>query len=101
VRLIEYILQPLEAFFRSTNHDYKRFNYLGEWHSHHSFELIPSREDHLTMMQIANDPAVGANFVVLLIVKSEMEELESGLTVYCPTTQPFAGIVVREGAELS
>ena len=36
IRFIEEIIGPLRDFFSSTRHDYTRFNYLGEWHSHHS-----------------------------------------------------------------
>jgi len=69
VRLLEDVLRPLAAFFRVTGHNYRRYNYLGEWHSHPSFALKPSQPDIQTMRDIVDDPAVGANFVVLLIVK--------------------------------
>src|SRR2546426_158241 len=49
VRIVAEILAPLRAFFDATKHDYTRFNYLGEWHSHHSFLLEPSGQDHITM----------------------------------------------------
>jgi hypothetical protein len=51
------------------NHDYRRFNYVGEWHSHPSFEPEPSSRDDTSMREIVQDPKVGANFVALLIVK--------------------------------
>jgi integrative and conjugative element protein (TIGR02256 family) len=57
----------LEKFFARTGADYTRFNYMGEWHSHPSFEPTPSPEDLQTMQSIVEDPAVGANFVTLLI----------------------------------
>lgn len=69
VRRIEDAIGKLCLFFQKTDHDYRRFNYLGEWHSHPSFEPIPSRTDDLSMLQIIQDESVGANFVVLLIVK--------------------------------
>ena len=59
----------LRKFFANTRDEYTRFNYLGEWHSHPSFEPSPSETDMLTMQSIINDPAVGANFLVLLIAK--------------------------------
>ena len=55
VRLVQGVLAPLKAFFQATRHDYRRFNYLGEWHSHHSFALTPSGTDHDTMSAIIND----------------------------------------------
>ena len=59
----------LEAFFKKTGKDYARFNYLGEWHSHPKFEVIPSSDDVRTMRSIVSDPAVGANFAVLIIIR--------------------------------
>src|SRR5437879_6060944 len=85
VRIVAEILAPLRAFFDATKHDYARFNYLGEWHSHHSFELSPSGRDHMAMYEIVMDPQVGARFVVLLLIKlSDREQLDGGVTVYQP-----------------
>src|SRR3954454_23962035 len=39
-------------FFRKTNYQYSKYNYLGEWHSHPSFELSPSSRDIQTMLEI-------------------------------------------------
>ena len=69
VRRIEDAIGRLRTFFHQTGHDYTRFNYLGEWHSHPSFAPYPSETDDLSMLQIVQDEAVGANFAVLLIVK--------------------------------
>lgn len=69
VRLIEEAAGRLKRFFRNTNKNYTRFNYIGEWHSHPSFEPFPSGRDHRSMRDIISDASVGANFVVLLIVK--------------------------------
>lgn len=73
VRRIEDAMGRLRAFFQQTEHDYTRFNYLGEWHSHPSFTPYPSRTDDLSMLQIVQDEEVGANFAVLLIAKLELE----------------------------
>lgn len=69
VRRIEDAIGKLRAFFQQTGHDYIRFNYLGEWHSHPSFAPCPSRTDDMSMLEIVQDETVGANFAVLLIVK--------------------------------
>jgi proteasome lid subunit RPN8/RPN11 len=69
VRSVSMFLGPLTMFFGDTQHDYRRFNYLGEWHSHPSFPAVPSAGDISTMREIANDSSVGATFVALLIVK--------------------------------
>jgi hypothetical protein len=62
-------LGRLLAFFEHANHDYERFNYIGEWHSHPCFAPEPSLRDDASMRQIVEDPQVGAHFVVLLVVK--------------------------------
>lgn len=72
VRRIEDALTSLTSFFLRTNHDYTRFNYIGEWHSHPSFELEPSLEDDASMIEIVLDPKVGAKFTVLLLVKLDL-----------------------------
>jgi len=85
VRRIEDAIGRLRSFFNQTGHDYTRFNYLGEWHSHPSFSPYPSRTDDLSMLQIVQDETVGANFAVLLIVKLGTEgELISTAHTYLP-----------------
>lgn len=69
VRSLASALQALGTFFRRTEQDYKRFNYLGEWHSHPSFEPVPSVRDEASMLELVTDDEVGATFAVLLIVK--------------------------------
>jgi hypothetical protein len=94
-RIVKEILVPLRAFFDSTNHDYARFNYLGEWHSHHSFSLSPSGKDHLTMCDIVTDPRLGARFVVLLLVRlGEHGQLAGRVTVYQPDRTCFEGSII-------
>lgn len=85
VRRIEDAIGKIHAFFRETGHDYARFNYIGEWHSHPSFAPYPSRTDDLSMLQIVQDVAVGANFAVLLIAKlGTGGELISTVHTYLP-----------------
>src|SRR5450432_2931392 len=55
VRTLEDGLRRLNAFFRRTREQYSRFNYLGEWHSHPSFALLPSTTDEQTMNEMLND----------------------------------------------
>lgn len=86
VRLVEGIVGPLRSFFRATRHQYTRFNYIGEWHSHHSFDLVPSERDRATMVSIIGDPSVGARFVVLLLVRlGDGGLLEHAATVFTPS----------------
>ena len=96
VRVVAEMLAPLRAFFDATKHDYTKFNYLGEWHSHHSFALTPSEKDHGTMYDIVMDPQLGARFVVLLLVQLDAHgRLDAGVTVYVPSRTPYAGSVVQ------
>lgn len=85
VRRIEDALGKLNAFFHQTDHDYGRYNYLGEWHSHPLFEPTPSTKDDMSMLQIVQDASVGANFAVLLIVKlNSNEQLVGTAHTYLP-----------------
>jgi hypothetical protein len=99
VRLVREILYPLKRFFHETGFNFTRFNYLGEWHSHPSFPLEPSSLDCETMWKIVEDPRVGANFAVLMIVQlGAGDQLEGTVTVYLPGRQMFKGKLVREEA---
>jgi hypothetical protein len=94
VRTVGDAIGKLRAFFQQTGNDYTRFNYLGEWHSHPSFEPYPSRTDDQSMLQIVQDEAVGANFAVLLIVKLGAKgELISTAHTYLPDGLRIPSIV--------
>jgi len=97
VRMIWGAVTSLRRFFARTDHQYTKFNSLGEWHSHPSFRLEPSDRDSATMWGIVEDPEVGANFAVLLIVRLQDGSLEGQAFVYLPgkTTQP--AVLVMEG----
>lgn len=58
----------LDKFFDRTKHDYKRFNYIGEWHSHPWFSVKPSAVDQASMIDTLDSSEVGANFLILLIL---------------------------------
>ena len=59
----------LEKFFAETGNDFSRFNYMGEWHSHPSFEPLPSDTDIRTMQSMVEDPDAGVNFLVLMLCR--------------------------------
>jgi hypothetical protein len=61
--------EQLAAFFQRTGGDYTRFNYLGEWHSHPSFDTLPSATDFQTMQSLVEDSTTGVNFLVLLVCR--------------------------------
>jgi [CysO sulfur-carrier protein]-S-L-cysteine hydrolase len=59
----------LNEFFDGTGRDFKRFNYLGEWHSHPSFSALPSLHDMETMQSLVENLTNGISFALLLIVR--------------------------------
>ena len=61
--------QALSAFFRNTGADYRRFNYLGEWHTHPSFDVYPSLQDVRAMQDLV-DGSGGVDFAVLFIART-------------------------------
>jgi proteasome lid subunit RPN8/RPN11 len=69
VRNPEQHASQLASFFDRSGRDYTRFNYLGEWHSHPSFPPTPSSLDLIEMSRLIKNGAVGASFLVLLIVR--------------------------------
>jgi len=73
VRHVRDAVSSIAAFFRRTGHNYRKFNYLGEWHSHPSFHPSPSLKDDDAMRRIVGDEAVGATFAVLLVVKLDLD----------------------------
>jgi integrative and conjugative element protein (TIGR02256 family) len=68
VRTPEEHQAALDAFFERTGHDYKRYNYLGEWHSHPSYSTRPSLEDIWSMERLVNGEN-SIDFAVLVIVR--------------------------------
>jgi [CysO sulfur-carrier protein]-S-L-cysteine hydrolase len=99
-RAVQDIVMPLRDFFRATHNNFTRFNYLGEWHSHPSFLPEPSPTDHKTMREMVEDLALGAHFVVLMVVKlNGAEQVRGSVTVYQAGHQELRGELVQEGAE--
>lgn len=95
VRSLRTVVTALARFFHHTAHDYRRFNYLGEWHSHPSFLPTPSGRDFDSVQSIADDSNVGANFVTLLIVKLDSEgQIEGSATIFQACTLPAAATLV-------
>ena len=69
VRLLENSIHSLKRFFQHTGHNYRQFNYLGEWHSHPNFPVTPSGTDHRSMWALVKERQIGANFAVLMVIK--------------------------------
>lgn len=91
-------LSRLDEFFRRTKRDYRRFNYLGEWHSHPTFALHPSTADDRAMFEIVEDPETGARFAVSLIVKEENASLQVAAYAYFPEGRQDASLVREHSA---
>ncbi len=91
-RLVEHLTEPLRNFFIKTKRNYRQFNYLGEWHSHHSFSPYPSAQDNDTMYELINDRKFSGNFIVLMIVKLDCDEKVIGsVTVYQKNKPGYLG----------
>lgn len=82
VRDAEHHERELRAFFERTGADYKRFNYLGEWHSHPSFEVTPSGPDIRAMRNLVEGTR-GVDFAVLFINRLKwMWQMEASATLF-------------------
>ena len=80
------------ALHKKFGSDPKRFNYLGEWHSHPNAPVWPSLRDEVTMYELLTDQGKSVNFLVLMILKLDDQErvqigamtfLLSGHTIRC------------------
>jgi len=96
IRMIDNVASTLKSFFVERNHQFAKYNYLGEWHSHPSFSLAPSSTDHQSMTKIIIDRSVGANFVVLLILKIEQNNLCGTVTLYTPDQTIRTGRIILQ-----
>ena len=82
VRDAEHHERELRAFFERTGADYKRFNYLGEWHSHPSFEVTPSGPDIRAMRNLVEGTR-GVDFAVLFINRlKRVWQMEASATLF-------------------
>ena len=84
LRSVASAARAIKAFCSSNGNDFRRFNYLGEWHTHPLFSVQPTSRDHATMRELATDTRVGANFVVLLIFRLNGAALEGSAHTYLP-----------------
>ena len=68
---------------KRTGYNYRKFNYIGEWHSHPSFQPVPSEKDLQSMQEIVTDSDTSANFAILLIVRLKRgQEIDATATVF-------------------
>ena len=87
--------QALDEFFCRTGYDFKRFNYLGEWHSHPSFSAHPSGDDIATMTDLV-EAGEEITFAVLMIVRLRFQFwMDCTFTVFARGAVPTTSHVVR------
>lgn len=77
-------MKDAARFFDRTKHDYRRFNYIGEWHSHPSFAVTPSDTDATTMRKLVADPEFRGSFAILMIVRLDGERISRGAWLFDP-----------------
>ncbi|MEW5789654.1 MAG: Mov34/MPN/PAD-1 family protein [Pseudomonadota bacterium] len=71
-------------FFDRTAHQYTRYNYIGEWHSHPSYAVRPSDVDVTAMRRLVSDPEFKGGFAVLLITRLDGNGLNCGAWLFDP-----------------
>lgn len=87
--------QALNDFFRRTGHDFTRFNYLGEWHSHPSFSAHPSYYDIATMTELVEN-SENISFAVLMIVRLRFQYwMDFSSTVFARGEVPMTSHIAR------
>lgn len=79
----------MQQFFERTGHDYQRFNYLGEWHSHPSFPALPSQTDFSQMQKLIEERDQNAQFLVLLVVKMPKSIIEASAYAFRRSQSPL------------
>lgn len=94
LRSPEHHQQALEDFFARTGSDYRRYNYLGEWHSHPNHDPLPSSTDIAAMNDVMHSER-NISFAVLLIVRTRFwRKMECSLTHFQKGIKPeFAELV--------
>jgi integrative and conjugative element protein (TIGR02256 family) len=89
----------LANFFARTGQNYQRFNYIGEWHTHPAFQPLPSSTDVSAMFDIVDDPEVGVNSAILVIIRFRLfSGLELSATLFRAGISPQSIHVEVEGA---
>jgi proteasome lid subunit RPN8/RPN11 len=85
-------MRDAARYFDRTGHDYLRFNYLGEWHSHPRYQVLPSNKDMRTMLELVSDADFKGNFAILMIARRDVRSLRLAAWVYGRggTVQPVA-----------
>ena len=89
--------KTIDDFFERTGHDFSRFNYLGEWHSHPSFSVQPRQQDIETMVELVEHNRSEIYFAILLIVRLRFRTwLDYSMTTFVRGHLPL-DVVYGEG----
>ena len=92
----------LDSFFAETGRDFTRYNYLGEWHTHPSFEPLPSPKDISTMQALVENAEVGVNFAVLIIARiAFIGGVQISASLFRPLSMPEDVQIVMEPEALA
>ncbi|PKR55605.1 Mov34/MPN/PAD-1 family protein [Thalassospira marina] len=93
--------KALSDFFERTGADYKRFNYLGEWHTHPHFSVQPSIQDIHSMQNLV-DGSGGVSFAVLLIARLRwFVSFESSAHLFVQNYPPSVVEIINENSSAS
>ena len=84
------VARDAARFFDRTQHQYDRYNYVGEWHSHPNFEIYPSDVDMETMFRLVTDKDFKGRFAILMIARLYGEELAYGTWLIESSGRSFA-----------
>ena len=86
----------LTNFYERTKADFRRFNYLGEWHTHPCFDVRPSPKDVDSMLDLV-DGTGGVDFAVLFILRLRwLWWFECGAYLFVRNHAPIVVDVVHE-----
>ena len=82
----------IRRFHERMGHRPKRFNYLGEWHSHPTYPATPSDVDFRQMQDLVEDTEQKSTFLVLMVVKLGFQgEVRGSAYGFRPSVPPVRG----------
>ena len=88
--------KAMDVFFENTGRDFRRFNYLGEWHSHPYVPVHPSQEDVDTMTNLVEQSRPGITFALLLIVRLRFRVwMDYSMTIFARGYAPYAARIAH------
>ena len=99
-RSTEFHGEVLTRFFERTGSDFRRYNYLGEWHSHPRYPVQPSVQDCKTMLDLVGGER-DIPFAVLLVVRLDfLWFLKASATIFSRHRSPENMVISwHEGCE--